>query len=139
MPDFDFKAIVLATLFVFGIDFVSGLVLFGVFADLPANASEVQTRAAVVALSTNPGYLRAALILGTASTIIGGFLVARLARSVPYYNALAFGALAVLLGLLMSADLPTWFMIVGFGLTIPAALLGAWLCKRSTPPRPPPG
>ena len=137
MPAFDFKAILLATLFVFGIDFVSGLVLFGVFADLPANASEEHTRVAVAALSNNAGYLRAALVLGTASTVIGGFLVARLARSLPYYNALAFGALAVLLGMLMSADLPGWFMIVGFGLTIPASLLGAWLSKQGNRVRPP--
>jgi CBS domain containing-hemolysin-like protein len=134
MYGIDIKAVALATLAVFGIDFVSGLVLFGVFAEIPMNASEEQARAAALALGQNSGYLTTALILGTVSTVVGGYLVARMARQVPYFNALAFAVLGILLGLLLSADLPTWFMIVGFGLSIPAALCGAYLNKRSSRP-----
>lgn len=124
------KAIILATLAVFGIDFVSGMVLMGVFGELPANATEEQVRTAAAALAGNPSYLRAALILGTASTVVGGYLVTRLAHSVPYFNALAFGVLGVVLGASVPTDLPTWFTVVGLGLTIPAAILGAYLSKR---------
>jgi hypothetical protein len=113
--NFDIRAIVLATLAVFGIDFVTGIVLFSVFSDSVANASEEQVRAAAAALATDPGYLRAALVLGTASTVVGGFLVARIARSIPYFNALAYGVLGMLLGI---------------GLTVPASLAGAYFCKR---------
>jgi hypothetical protein len=127
----DIRAIVLATLAVFGIDFVTGIVLFSVFTENVANASDEQVRAAAVALASDPGYLRAALVLGTASTVVGGFLVARIARSIPYFNALAYAVLGMLLGALMTGELPTWFRIVGIGLTIPASLLGAYLCKRS--------
>jgi hypothetical protein len=133
MRAIDIKAVVLATLAVFGIDFVSGLVLFGVFAEVPMNASEEQARAAALALSRNQRYLTTALIFGTASTIVGGYLVARLARQVPYFNALAFAVLGIVLGVLLSSDLPAWFMIVGFGLNIPAALFGAYLSKRRNP------
>ena len=86
MKYIDIRAIVLATLAVFGIDFVTGIILFSVFTDQVANASEEQVRAAAAALATDPGYLRAALVLGTASTVVGGFLVARIARSVAATN-----------------------------------------------------
>ena len=117
----DIRAIVLATLAVFGIDFVTGIVLFSVFTDQVANASDEQVRAAAAALATDPGYLRAALILGTASTVVGGFLVARIARSIPYFNALAYGVL----GGRRSAHSPRascsmWFRVVGIGLTVSA-------------------
>jgi len=130
MRSIDIKAVLLATLLVFGIDFVSGMVLFGVFGDVPMNATDEQVRAAAVAVSQNPKYLTAALILGTASTVVGGYLIARMTRSVPYFNALAFGALGTVLGLAMSGELPAWFTIVGYGLSIPAALFGAYLRKR---------
>jgi hypothetical protein len=126
----DIRAIVLATLAVFGIDFVTGIVLFSVFTDLVANASEEQVRAAAVALAKDPGYLRAVLILGTASTVIGGFLVARIARRIPYFNALAYGVLGMLISTLTTGELPMWFRVVGIGLTIPASLLGAYFGRR---------
>ena len=128
--NFDIRAIVLATLAVFGIDFVTGIVLFSVFSDSVANASEEQVRAAAAALATDPGYLRAALVLGTASTVVGGFLVARIARSIPYFNALAYGVLGMLLSTLTTGELPLWFRVVGIGLTVPASLVGAYFCKR---------
>ena len=128
--NFDIRAIVLATLAVFGIDFVTGIVLFSVFSDSVANASEEQVRAAAAALATDPGYLRAVLVLGTASTVVGGFLVARIARSIPYFNALAYGVLGMLLSTLTTGELPLWFRVVGIGLTVPASLAGAYFCKR---------
>ena len=130
MKHIDIRAIVLATLAVFGIDFVTGIVLFSVFTDLVANASEEQVRAAAVALAADPGYLRAVLILGTASTVVGGFLVARIARRIPYFNALAYGVLGMVLSTLTTGELPLWFRVVGIGLTVPASLLGAYLGRR---------
>ena len=126
----DIRAIVLATLAVFGIDFITGIVLFSVFTDQVANASDEQVRAAAAALATDPGYLRAALILGTESTVVGGFLVVRIARSIPYFNALAYGVLGMVLSTLTTGELPTWFRVVGIGLTVPASLLGAYFGRR---------
>ena len=84
--------------------------LFSIFAsDQIANASDEQVRAAAIALAKDPGYLRAALILGTASTIVGGFLVARIARSIPYFNALAYGVISMVLSTLTTGELPAWF------------------------------
>jgi hypothetical protein len=127
----DIRAIVLATLAVFGIDFITGLVLFNAFGGAEiANANEEQVRAIAAALAKNPGYLRAVLILGTASTVVGGYLVARIARSIPYFNALAYGVLGMLLSTLTTAELPTWFKVIGIGLTVPASLFGAYFAKR---------
>lgn len=130
MRGLDIKAILLATLAVFGIDFASSLALVAVFAEPLVNATDAQAEAAMRALAQNPSYLKAAIVLGTASSIVGGYLVARLAGSLPYFNALAFGVLGTLLGLLFSVDLPMWSRIIGLGLTIPAALLGAYVRKR---------
>ena len=130
MRHIDIRAIVLATLAVFGIDFVTGIVLFSTFSDLVANATDEQVRAAAVALANDRGYLRAALILGTASTVVGGYLVARLARRIPYFNALAYGVLGMVLSTLTTGELPAWFRVVGIGLTVPASLLGAYFGKR---------
>ena len=127
----DIRAILLATLAVFGIDFITGLVLFNVFAgEQLANASDEQMRIVAAELARNAGYLRAALILGTASTVVGGFLVARIARSIPYFNALAYGVLGMLLSTLSTGELPVWFRVVGIGLTVPASLLGAYFGRR---------
>lgn len=131
MSGIDIRAILLATLAVFGIDFVSSIALFAVFGDQVANGSEEQVRNVVEALSKNPGYLRTALVLGTASTVVGGFLVARIARRIPYFNALAYGVLGIALSLLWTGgEPPTWFTVIGIGLTVPAALLGAYFGKR---------
>jgi hypothetical protein len=127
----DIRAVVLATLAVFGIDFIAGIVLFSIFSSGQiTNASDEQVRAAAVALARDPGYLRAALILGTASTVVGGFLVARIARSIPYFNALAYGGIGMVLSSLTTGELPTWFRVVGIGLTVPASLLGAYFSRR---------
>ena len=127
----DIRSVVLATLAVFGIDFIAGIVLFSIFSsDQITNASDEQMRAAALALAKDPGYLRAVLILGTVSTVVGGFLVARIARSIPYFNALAYGGLGMVLSTLTTSELPTWFRVVGIGLTVPASLLGAYFGRR---------
>jgi CBS domain containing-hemolysin-like protein len=128
----DIRAIVLATLAVIGIDFLVGSVLMSAYAgEQIASATDDAARKAVLAaLAANSEYLRAVLILGTASTVLGGFLVARIARSIPYFNGLAYGVVAVVLNLLPTQGLPTWFKVVGIGLTVPAALLGAYFGKR---------
>jgi hypothetical protein len=130
MRDVNIKTILLVTLAVFGIDFFTSVLVLGSFSDLAANATPEQVRAALPELYSNTGYVTWTLILGTASTVVGGYLTARLVRSVPYFNALAFGVLGVLIGILMSTDVPTWLRVLGNLPTIPAALVGAYLRMR---------
>jgi hypothetical protein len=132
MRSLDIRAIVLATLAVIGIDFLVGSVLMSAYAgeQIAVAADDAARKAVFDALAANPEYLRAVLILGTASTVLGGFLVARIARSIPYFNGLAYGVVAIVLNLWPIQGLPTWFKVVGIGLTLPAALLGAYFGKR---------
>ena len=129
MSSIDIRAILLATLAVFGIDFFSSWMLFAAFGG-PMTGTDAEVKSAVEAMTRDPGYLRAVLVCGTASTIVGGWLVARIARRIPYFNALAYGVLSVVLSMLLSGDLPTWVRVVGIGLTLPAALFGAYFGKR---------
>jgi hypothetical protein len=129
MSSIDIRAILLATLAVFGIDFFSSWMLFAAYGG-PMSGTQEQVKSAVEAMIREPGYLRAVLVLGTASTIVGGWLVARMARRIPYFNALAYGLLSVVLSALLSDDLPTWVRVVGIALPLPAALAGAYFGKR---------
>jgi hypothetical protein len=130
MPPINIKAVVLASLAVFGVDIVSSMLLFDAFGgpDL-SNMTEEQVRAALLVMFQDTRYLTIALILGTASTVLGGYLAARLAHSMPYFNALAFGVLGLVMSLFTSSDLPVWFKVLGLGLTLPAALAGGHMAK----------
>jgi hypothetical protein len=88
-------------------------------------------------LTTTGGFQAWGLILGTLTTAVGGYVAARLAKSVPYWNALVFGIVGIIVGILMAGDLPLWYTVLGFGLTLPAALLGAYICKRGADSGPP--
>lgn len=131
MPNISLRAVILASLAVFGIDIVWNFLLISLFGGptFGSGMSEEQMRRAFQVLYQDARYLTFALIFGTASTVLGGYLAARLARAVPYFNALAFGLLGLLVNMLASADVPTWFEIIGFGSTLPAALLGGHIAK----------
>jgi len=135
MHSISVRAVVLASLAVFGVDIVISFILIHLF-DGPtfgSGMSDEQVRAALQVLFQDARYLTSTLIFGTASTVLGGYLAARLARAVPYFNALAFGVLALTVSLLTSGDVPTWFKVMGIGLTLPAALLGGHIAKLRMP------
>jgi Zn-dependent protease with chaperone function len=129
MPTISIKAVILASLAVFGVDIISQMTLINAFDGPPLDAPDEQVRAAMLILFQDTRFLTLLLVFGIASTVLGGYLAARLARSVPYFNALAFGVLGLLASVMTSNDLPLWSKIVGFGLTLPAALLGGHIAK----------
>jgi hypothetical protein len=131
MHSISIRAVVLASLAVFGVDIISNFVLISLFGGptFGSGMTDEQMRRALEVLFQDARYLTFALIFGTASTVLGGYLAARLARAVPYFNALAFGVLGLTVSMLTSGDLPTWFKIFGFGFTLPAALLGGHIAK----------
>jgi hypothetical protein len=131
MQAISFRAVLLATLAVIGVDILAGMILFGIYApDVNAHMTNEELQRVIERLMENREYVLVSFVLGTASTVLGGYLAARLARTVPYFNALAFGILGVALGFATSADLPTWYRVLGIGATIPAALFGAQIAKR---------
>lgn len=131
MPNISIRAVVLASLAVLGVDIVSSILLTQMFGGpgFGSGMSEEQMRSAYRVLLQDARYLTFGLILGTASTVLGGYLAARLAHSVPYFNALAFGVLGLILSMIGTGELPTWFKVIGLLLTLPAALLGGHLAK----------
>lgn len=131
MHNISVRAVILASLAVFGVDIVTGSVLSALFGGptFGSGMSDDQIRRALQVLMQDTRYLTLALFFGTASTILGGYLAARLARAVPYFNALAFGVLGLTVSMLTSGELPAWCKIIGFGLTLPAALLGGHIAK----------
>ena len=131
MPSISIRAVILATLAVLGVDIVTGMVLTQMFGGpaFGSDLSQEEIRHAYQVLMQDVRYPTLGLILGTASTVLGGYLAARLARNMPYYNALAFGVLGILISTIGSGDLPTWLKVVGLGLSLPAALLGGHIEK----------
>lgn len=131
MQNISIRAVILATLAVLGIDILSGMVLTQMFGgpgwDTELSKEEIQR--AYQVLMQDVRYLTLGLLLGTASTVLGGYLAARLARSMPYYNALAFGVFGILISMIGAGDLPTWVKVVGLGLSVPAAVLGGHIAK----------
>jgi hypothetical protein len=132
MHGINIRAVILASLAVFGVDLLSSVVLINVFGGptFDSSMTDEQISAAMQVLLQDSRYLTIGLILGTLSTVLGGFLAASFARAVPYFNALAFGVLGLVVSVLTIAEVPTWFKVIGFALTVPAALLGGHLAKQ---------
>lgn len=131
MHNINIRAVIMASLAVFGVDIVSSFILIYLFGGptFGSGMSEEEIRSALQVLFQDVRYLALALISGTASTVLGGYLAARLARAVPYFNALAFGVLGLTVSMLLGGDFPTWFKVMAFGITLPAALLGGHIAK----------
>jgi hypothetical protein len=95
------------------------------------------TKATEAILDSNE-FLVSRLILGTATTIGGGYLAARLAKTFPYYNGLGIGLIGLIFGILQWSD-TLWLNIFGIVMTIPASIYGAHLARKqmTQPTRPP--
>jgi len=131
MQNISIRAVILATLAVLGIDIVSSMVLTQMFGgpSWGPGLSREEIQRAYQVLMQDVRYLTLGLIFGTATTVLGGYLAARLARSTPYYNALAFGVLGILISTIGAGSLPTWVKVIGLGLSLPAAVLGGHIAK----------
>jgi uncharacterized membrane protein AbrB (regulator of aidB expression) len=132
MTRIDLKAILIAAVSMFILDLISGVLLLPFFADINVldGASAEQIEQAIKAISLSNTYLISAFICGTITTILGGFLAAKIAKKYPYFNAAAFGVIGIVIGLVLSSDVPLWFEIIGYLSTLPAALYGGHLAKQ---------
>jgi hypothetical protein len=96
--------------------------------------SEQQMTEAIQSSTSSLAFLASSIVLGTLTTVVGGYLAAHLAKSYPYFNALALGLLGAAFGLLFWAQYPLWFNLLGLLLVVPAALLGAHLLALTSRP-----
>ena len=130
------KALLTSLAIMLGLDTLGGMILTIFFASqsIRENTTPEQTRAVVEAMNQSTGFLLSALLYGTITTIFGGYLAARIAKKLPYFNAAALGLASAAIGIFLSGNSPLWFNIVGFFGTFPAALFGGHLSKREVPP-----
>jgi hypothetical protein len=68
----------------------------------------------------------------TLSTVVGGYIAARVAKEAIYLNSGMFGVIGISIGLLvggeyLSGEYPLWFTVLGYISITPSALLGGYL------------
>jgi MFS family permease len=129
------KALLISLAAMLALDTLGGMILTIFFASqlLHENTTHEQTQAVVEAVNQSSGFLLSALAYGTVTTILGGYLAARLAKRLPYFNAGALGLASIAIGILLAGSSPLWFDVVGFFITLPAALFGGHLAKLDAP------
>jgi hypothetical protein len=125
----DIKALAIAIVATLSLDLLLTVALTSAVLG-PKAAFDLQA-ADADALLANQTFLFWSLVLGTLSTVVGGFLAARFARALPYYHSLIYGIFGLVFSVLTSEGLPRWYNAVGFTVLIPAALVGGYLAKRS--------
>ena len=136
MQRFNIRAVVVGSLSMLALDLLTGIVSFTFFTGdaLSSEATQSEISAAATAIEQNSEYLLASLLLGTFSTVLGGYIAARLARKLPLFNACAVGVVGIAAAVLLggSSDSPGWFSAFGYLSTIPAAIIGGWLERRES-------
>ena len=129
MDRVNFKAVVLGALLVLVLDLVVSTVLLVVLGGEAISQSQPDEQA-LHAVASGPSYLLASLVLGTLTTVVGGYAVARIAKRYQYFNGLALGVLGTLVGLAFLSSTPVWFSVLGLVTVIPASLLGSHIAVR---------
>jgi hypothetical protein len=127
------QSVILGSAVTFLLDLLVGSGMLFTFARdaFDPTMTEAETTAVLAALAQNPSFLLVGFVLGSTTTIAGGFISARMARRLPYMNAAAVGVVGIVQGLLLMNDsAPWWFTALGFLINIPAALVGGHLAKR---------
>lgn len=134
MTRINVKAVLIASVSMFFLDLVSGVLLLPIFSEIHVfdGSSAEQIDRALTAVTLSSGFLISTLISGTITTILGGYLAARIAKKYPYFNAAAFGVIGITVSFILSNNAPLWFDIIGYLSTLPAALYGGHLAKQTT-------
>lgn len=117
-------------------DQIIGFVMVIAFAQgaIEPNMSEEAVAQAVKAIGNQSSFLALSMILGTATTVGGGYLAARIAKRFPYYNGLAIGIVGLTFQLYLWKLNPLWMNIIAVLTVLPMSIWGAHLAKPHLPP-----
>ena len=135
MPPIDIKAIVIAFAAEIAADFIIGTQLLLYFAGeklVPDMTREDFVKVSQMVYDTT-AFLPWAMVFGTATTMGGAYLAARIAKRVPYYHGLVMGVLAVVYSLLFGSAEARWLAYLAILVSIPVSLYGAHLAKKHIP------
>lgn len=135
LPPLSFKSIAIAFTAELGVDFLISLLMFGFFAGdaLKPGMTDIEFEAVARQVTQTTAYVPWMMLFGTATTVGGAYLAARLARRIPYYHGLAMGILGVLFMLVTWDSELGWLNLLGLLVTVPASLYGAHLAKKHLP------
>jgi hypothetical protein len=131
-----FFALVVAFLAELGVDILMQGILFRIFAGdaLQLDMADAAVQQLYETVSATPGYTLASLLLGTGTTVGGGYLAARMARQYPYYHGLGMGLIGMAFTLYLWRTSPLWLSLFAFFSNVPLCIWGAHLAKRHMPP-----
>jgi hypothetical protein len=135
-----YRISIIAVIAAFGTEMIADeiirFILILVFAQgaIEPNMTEEAATQALKVIAEQPAYLAAVMILGTATTVGGGYLAARIARKFPYYNGLAIGIVGLTLQLYLWKLNPLWMNLIALVTVIPMSIWGAHLAKPHLPP-----
>lgn len=126
------KALVLGFLLVLVLDAAVGIGLLALHSGdiFVEGQSDEQVADALDALTKSASFLLFSFFLGTLTTVLGGYVAARIAKRYPYFNGLALGVLGAVCGLAFWPEYPLWFNLAALASVVPASLLGAHLAVR---------
>ena len=112
MPSIDIKAIVIAFATEFAADFIIGSLLLVYFAgNQLVTGHDRRSRSSRSARRSyeTTAYIPWAMVFGTATTVGGAYLAARIAKRIPYYHGLAMGIVAIVYIVISWHDEARWF------------------------------
>jgi hypothetical protein len=121
MKGISIKGIVVATVVMVIMDSILGVVLALVLRDDQPIDQLVMTTL----------FLLGSTIFGMLTTILSGYLAARIAGVRHYANAAVMGGIGIVIGIFTAGSFPLWFNLVGFIFVVPAALLGGHIAASS--------
>ena len=126
------NAVVLGSLLVLALDAVVsvGLVALRGGEIFVEGRSVEQISEALHAVMLSKSFLLASMVLGTLTTVIGGYVAARIGKQFPYFNGLVIGLLGMLIGLTFWSEYPLWFNLLALVSVVPSALLGSHIAVR---------
>ena len=138
LPPLSYRAIGIAFAAELVADFVISMFVFSFFAGdlLSADMGQSEFEAMVRTVMATTAYVPWMMVLGTATTVGGAYLAARIAKRIPYYHGLAMGIAGILFIIITWDNEQLWPGILGLLVTIPASLFGAHLAKQHMPVEP---
>ena len=136
MPPIRLAAIAIAFASEWLADFVIARALFVMFAQglLTDGMTEADFVRIYKEVVETTAFIPWAMVLGSATTVGGGYLAARIARRVPYYHGLAMGVVGVVYILALWEAGGGAIQYFGLLSTIPLSILGAHFALKAIPP-----